>query len=474
MISPKHYSTKYTIKGREGIILIDMLLALSLGLVFMIAITDATAYSRDIFYKAKDRNAELDEYEIAATLHHDRLTVRPYGNDREESIYSSSSLTFTSVYGQLPSNLNTTDQHALCSVDFSDHSIAGSYEWQVNRDESTSTYDLNASIDTYALPLSSTLPLTDLEVRGDIAYVSADSNSASDPDMYVFRLGERGDATLISSLNTGPGIAGFALAGTYIYAAAPSTAAQLHVIEQNSSRNLSFVAKYRLPLPYATATPALGSSVAYEDGKIYLGTEKWVGDEFSVIDVSNPAVPAKLAGIETGAKISDIFVHLGTAYVSGADQQQLRIIDVHDSSHPVVEAGFSPSGWQRQEGETSYLFEGRLDFGRTAGGYNIVGDPEAFTAASSSPFDALGFKYVDMPGGVYGIISDRLREFIITRQAGREFQIFDHTMNASSSLHFSLPTMPQALTCYGDKIYVLSHTSPAIYEITISHNRQNI
>lgn len=474
MISQKHYNIKDVRDGCAGTILVDMLLALSLGLVFIIAITDATSYSRDIFYKAKYRSAQLDFYELEAPFSGHGLIVGPYGNDREESIYSSSSLVFASIYAEQRSNLHAIDQHALCSVDFSDHSVAGSYEWQSSRDERTSTYGLVANINAYALPLAATLPMTDLEVRGDIAYVSSDSNSASDPDMYVFRFGDHGDTTLISSLNTGPGIASFAMAGKYIYAAAPSTAAQLHIIQQDSSHGLSLVSKYRLPLPYATATPALGSSLAYEEGNIYLGTEKWAGDEFSVIDVSNPSVPVKLSGIETGGKVSDIFVHSGVAYVSGADQQQLRVVNVHDPNNPIVEAGFSPSGWQRQEGETSSVFEGRLDFGRTTGGYNVIGDPEAFTMASSTPFDALGFKYVDMPGGVYGIISDRLHEYIITRQAGREFQIFDHTMSASSSVRFSLSTMPQILTCYGDKIYVLSHTSPTIYEITVSRNHKKI
>jgi hypothetical protein len=474
MIFPKHYNTKYIMKNCGGIILIDMLLALSLGLIFIIAIMDVTAYSRSIFYKAKNKNANLDTYENSVILGNSDFVTRAYGNYREEMLFSSSSLMFDSIYSGSQSAADKVDQHALCSVDFSDDSVVGSYQWMKNQSDSTTTYDLTVNIRTYLLSLNPAIPLTDLEVRDNMAYISSDSNSATDPDIYVFRLENNKDATLISSLNTGPGIGGFVVAGNYIYAVAPSTAGQLHVIKQNSTRGLSLVDRYRLPLPYATATPALGSSIAYEEGKVFLGTEKWAGEEFSMIDVSNPLVPERSSGIETGGKISDIFVNEGRVYISGVDQQQLRIVDIHDPSNVVVETSFSPLGWQRQEGKISSIFEGRLDFGRTAGGYNVLGDHEAFTIATSNPFIAANFKTMDMPGGVYGIISDRLHEFIITRQAGKEFQIFDHTMSSSSSVQFSLPTSPQTMTCYGNKIYILSHTYPAIYAVTITRNHKKI
>ncbi len=464
-------------KTVHGIILIDILLALSLGFMFIISLTSITGYSRDIFYKARDKSGELDVYEQRALTSHDAFhgfSVKPYGNDREEETYSSSSIMFTSIRVLSGGNIDSVDQHALCSVDFSDDSVIGSYEWLRNRNESTSTYSLNVNVRTYDLPLAPTTPMTDLEVRGDIAYVSTDSNAAALPDIYIFKLGDKENVKMVSSLNTGPGIDNFAMAGSFIYAAVPSTVGQLHVLKQDPSHNLSLLSRYRLLLPYATATPALGSSIAYDDGIVFLGTEKWAGEEFLAIDIGDPFTPVKLSGVEIGGKVGDIFVHAGKAYVSGADRLQLRSIDVRDPSSPLFLSGFSPSGWQRQEGKTSSLFEGRLDFGRTSGGYNIVSDAEAFTFARSSPFVDTDVKSADISQGVYGIISDRLHEFIITRQAGREFQIYDHTMSASSSLQFSLPTLPQAMTCYGNRIYILSHTIPAIYAITITRNYTNI
>ena len=259
----------------------------------------------------------------------------------------------------------------------------------------------------------------------------------------------------------------FSIAGKYIYAAAPSTAAELHIVKQDDNHDLSLLKKFQIPLPYATATPALGSSIAFMNDNIYLGTEKWSGDELNVIDVSNPTLPVKRSGMEIGSKVSDIYVNNGKAFVSSPSEQQLKIIDLTDPLHLTIQNGFSPTGWQRQEGIVSTIFEGRLDFGRTSGGYNVTADHEAFTFATSSPLNLIAYKSVDMPGGVYGMFSDRSHEYVITRQTGSEFQVFDHSMSASSSSKFSLPSSPQMMTCYRDKIYVLSRTMPAIYEIQI-------
>ncbi len=472
-------------------------MAFSLALIFIIAITSATAYSREIFNQAKSKEQILEDYDVTVSTGSGDVTSRPYGNDRRETIYSSS--TFVSIVsvsdagGSPGANVEIPSQYPLCSVDFIDRTIVGSYDWwkrQAQAAMATSTTTaplrLNIALTKYPLPIPTTILITHLEVRGNIAYVSADSNVTSDPDLYVIKLpfDESGSdyynpvagsstvngSTILSSINSGPGITNFSIAGKYIYAAAPSTAAELHIIQQGPNHALSLVKKYQLSLPYATATPALGSSIAFSNDKIYLGTEKWVGEEFNIIDVTNPALPAKKSGMEIGTRVGDIYINGDKAYVSSPDQQQLKIIDISNPLLPIVQNGFGPSGWQRQEGLVSNIFEGRLDFGRTSGGYNVTTDHEAFTFATSSPLNQSAYKSTDMPGGVYGILSDRYYEYVITRQIGNEFQIFDHNMNASSSSRFALPTSPQSMTCYRDKIYILSHTSPNIYQIQIIEN----
>jgi hypothetical protein len=339
----------------------------------------------------------------------------------------------------------------LCSIDFSDK-------------------DIVVSITPIMLPINPLLPLTDLQVRNGIAYVSDDSSTASDPDLFIIDFKDKNNPKVLSSINTGPGIAAFAIAGMRIYAAAASVAAQLHIIRMDSLSSLALESKYKLSPPYATATEPIASAIFFDKDKIYLGTEKWDGDEFSIIDVSNPLVPIKISSLETGSKINDIFVRDGFAYVAASDEKQLRIVDISQPAMPMLTDSFSPSGWLRQEGKRVSSFEGALDFGRTSGGYNIITDHEAFEWASSSALLSINGTYnsVDIPGGVYGIVTDRSHIYLATRQVNKEFQIFDRSLSITTALAYSLPVAPQALTCDGDHLYILAATAPVIYEISFN------
>jgi type II secretory pathway pseudopilin PulG len=428
---------------KQGMILIDILLALSLATIFTAIVTESSLGARQVFDKANERADLLDAYESSAAS-----SSKLFGNDRIETDISS----FIKVNARDPLHIADSAGTPICSVDFSDKNVA-------------------VSITPIMLPINSLLPLTDLQVRNGIAYVSDDSSTASDPDLFIVDFKDRNNPKVLSSINTGPGIAAFAIAGARIYAAAASAVSQLHVIRMDSLNSLALESKYKLPPPYATATEPIGSSIFFDKDKIYLGTEKWDGDEFSVIDVSNPTALIKIGGLETGSKVNGIFVRDGLAYVADSDEKQLRVVDVSQSSTPILTDSFSPSGWSRQEGKRISSFEGALDFGRTSGGYNIINDHEAleWAAASSSLSMITSPSHsLDIPGGVYGIVADRFHLYLATRQVNKEFQIFDHSLSTTTALAYSLPVAPQTLTCDGDHLYILAATAPVIYEISFN------
>lgn len=428
-------------------ILVDILLALTLAALFIAIITESSLQAHDLFYRARDRNAAINDLiqEEASTS----INSVWYGNDRIETDLNSGDVDLEEVRAFPYSNIEDARGTPLCSVDF----LHG------NKPDS-------ALITTIQLPVNQSIPLTDLQVRDGIAYVSADSTVNADPDLFIFDIHDSSAPKLLSSINTGPGISAITIAGKRIYAAARSTAAQLHVIRLDSLTSPVLEAKLKLPLPYATATAPFASSIFYDKEKIYLGTEKWDGDEFNVIDVSNPAQPAKIGGFETGTKLNAMHVRNDVAYVAGSDQYQLRLIDVSNPSNPALLNAFSPSGWERQEGEDVNSFEDSLNFGRTSGGYDIPTDPEAFAWASTSISTLANPSALNDPGGVYGIIADRAHLFLGTRQAGKEFQIFDRMLSSVSSTTYPLPASVAAMTCDDDSMYVLGYTAPVIYQIT--------
>jgi hypothetical protein len=119
----------------------------------------------------------------------------------------------------------------------------------------------------------------------------------------------------------------------------------------------------------------------------------------------------------------------------------------------------SPSGWQRQEGKTTNIFENISSFGRTSGGFNITADHELFS------IDATSTHSLDIAGGIYGIIRDATDIYAITHSLDREFIQLNTTLSTSSLKTYSLPIIPAVLTCDADTMYVLSQSTPVMYEI---------
>lgn len=483
---------------QSGVILIDILVALALGAAFVASVAHASHSARDMFETAREREYALDVYEahkeeFVGMMPHDlrSVTISPdilnissttafqsttieavarwYGNDMVETVISilgdsyhmrrAGPIVFNAVraypFGAGEEVLGTP----LCTVDFAHFDLVGSYKYQHP--------DLHApvaSIVPVSLPIDPLVPLMDIEVRNGIAYIASDSAVASDPDLIVVDISNTNDPTLVSTINTGPGIASVALVGKHIFAAAASTAAQLHIIRFESLDIPILEKKYQLTLPYATATPPFASSIYYDDGLIYLGTEKWIGNEFVIIDVASSTAPIELGGLEIGAKVLDIAVREGAAYIAAAGQNQMIGVDIQNPQNPIAINKFSPSGWERQEGKSVLTFEENLVFGRTSGGFNIKADHELFMGSAFADVDP--DLSVDIAGGVYGIIADRRNVYAASRGAGKELAVFDRSFTASSSYSFALPAPAQAMTCDGDRLYILASGAPVIYQVT--------
>ena len=463
-MSPKIYNTDMNTRFHSacrGILLVDIILAFSLATIFIAIITSSSSSARIIFERAKGRQEVIRAFGTSTdiTTYPSNSLVRPYGNDLIEHIFSTTTAHGAEIFFNkidAPTNLSDYIGTPLCSVDFlGQNNLAAK----------------NIKITPIPLPINPLLPLTDFQVRNGVTYISSDSSTASDPDLFVIDFKDLTRPKLLSSINTGPGISAITLAGNRIFAAADSTSAQLHIIRLEDATGLApgptslvLEKKYKLPLPEASTTPSHGSAVFFYKNKIYLGTDKWNGEELSIIDVSDPINPLKVGGFEMNGKVKDVFAHSGFAYVAGSDQQQFRTLDISDPTSPRIVSSLSPSGWSRQEGTAISLFENAVDFGRTSGGFNIVADHEFFTASSS----------LDIPGGVYGIIQDRFHTYLATRQVDEEFQIFESRSGDSDSEHFatstslafSLPVAPQQMTCDGNRVYILAGTAPVIYEVS--------
>ncbi len=436
----------------RGIILTDILLAISLSAVFVFLLSDSTVQATSLFERSHERSVLLDMFESGqpGSIYYEDI---PFGNERVETVMtvgSTTSISFSSVRSMSYESSRDLSSQSICSVDFAHITDSG----------------ITFKVKPIILPIDPLLPLTDIEVRGNVVYVSIDSAIAADPDLLVFDITDRDHVVMKSSINTGPGLPSFVLVGDIIYAAAASTAFQLHIIDTNSSHVLSLVNRYRIPLPYATATPTFGSAIFFSNDLLYFGTEKWAGEEFVLLDVSDRIHPVKLGGLDIDTKINDIWVKDSHAYIAASDDKQLRLIDVSHRSAPQMVNHASPSGWERQEGKAISVFENSLSLGRTSGGFDITKDHELF----SWPVDAtttLVYPYsANIRGGVYGIVADRERLYVVTREPNKELRITNYDLSTTTDTYYSLPVAPQTIACHGDSLYLLAHTAPVIYEVT--------
>lgn len=290
---------------------------------------------------------------------------------------------------------------------------------------------------------------TDIEVRNSIIYLSANSSTVSDSDLFIIDTSNATSTKLLSKINTGSGINAIALAGPYIYIAQASTAKQLQILDIKDRHNPMMVSQLKLPTPNASTTPPISKSIAYSKGYIYLGTPKWNGAEFSIIDISNVYDPRVVGILEIGSQVNDIKIQNNTAYIATSDINQMQVIDISNKSNPIRIGTFSSSGWQTQEGKYIDIYGNDLILGRTVGGFNITSNHELFILSTTTLNIS---KSIDIPGGVYSISVHNGQNIILTHQYGHELQVWDRQMN-NKIFEIPINTNASVFSCDNGDIY---------------------
>ncbi len=421
---------------------VDLMVALAVSTIFVYSVMEMAHIADDIFFRSKYRQAMIGNFLDADASNN--IETELYGNERNRSIvtFASSTLEFRKV---TIGDVNIDDlSKPLCSP----------------------VFEQITSIRPIMLPVDPNLPLTDIEVRNGIAYVSADSSVYADHDMFIFDIKGQ-DVSMVSSLNTGPGIAQFAIYKDSIFAAAASSAFQLHIMKMGPERAISLVTKFELPLPPST-TPPFGSAISMKGDLVVLGTEKWSSRELIFIDARDMAHPEVIGAFEIGSKVNSIDIEKNKAYVSASGLGQLIEFDISDPRNTTQYNSFEPSGWQRQVGVSSDRFETERSFARNSGGYNILTDHELFIWKNDEDY-ILDNEYdsIDLPGGAYGFANSKTHLALTSRTVDKELMLIRKPVSSTTLLNadfFPLPVAPQTMTCDNDKLYILAKTAPYIYE----------
>jgi len=79
-------------KNSRGLILMDILLALSLSALFVVVMVESSANAERLLSGGKQKSAWLDLYEIGSSSV--STVIQPYGNERSEKISKSGGVVF--------------------------------------------------------------------------------------------------------------------------------------------------------------------------------------------------------------------------------------------------------------------------------------------------------------------------------------------------------------------------------------------
>ena len=289
-----------------------------------------------------------------------------------------------------------------------------------------------------------------------------DAYASSASTIFVYNLTDPANPALLAYLDNDPGIkAGVSdihVADKYLYAAKAtgSASGQLQIFDISSS--LPVQVGYDFKISGVTGDDAIGKSIFYKDGYVYLGLSKTEsGPEFNIIDVHGdpnnfPQVLSPVGGYIVGHGINDIYVKGKYAYLATADaSRELIILDISDPANPVpVPATIDNLQGSLGYGKSLYLVGDKLYLGRT---YTSEKEFYIFNVSNlESSVSVLGNQETD--NSVNDLIVRDYLAFLVTTDG--QFQIWqiDDPSNIIPYFNSSVTGNGASLDCEGNYLYV--------------------
>jgi len=226
--------------------------------------------------------------------------------------------------------------------------------------------------------VSSSYTLTDADAYQGKLYVSAGQTThKTDPTFFIFDITNPVSPFLISggqldnAIDTTAGLNALVTDGRYVYAASATSSnfsicsqssgcAQLQVFDVQNPSSPHLEANYKIPGVTGSGGQAVGKSIFYKSGYIYLGlTKTGAGPEFNIIDVRNPSNPMLVGGYNVGDSVNSIFIKGRYAFVSKAGGHELLVLNISNPASPTLAGKFDTTSGDSQSvalvGDTLYL-----------------------------------------------------------------------------------------------------------------------
>ncbi len=306
----------------------------------------------------------------------------------------------------------------------------------------------------------------DIAVGGHFLYIASNASTVADPDLTIGEFEDPEHPTIISTLNTGPGLEAVKTAGTSAFAANTGVAGQLEIISIDNPNAPALQTTYKIPGVTISGGRGIGRTLAYKDKKVFIGLTKADGPEFNIIDVSVTSTPSLLGSFETDTLINRIVPETGRTYIA-TPESELMILDTENLNVPLLLGSFTASGFGTQDGKSIALHGQRVILGRTVGGFNNPINHELFILDPTDPSDIHTVASRDIAASVNDIVSNDNFLFLATGDPTKEFQVWNISDETSPTLleTVDLPGKAVRLICSHNLLFAAVETPPAVYII---------
>ncbi len=216
---------------------------------------------------------------------------------------------------------------------------------------------------------------TGMRSIGNFLFLSANSATSSDPDLYLFNSVNEMDPQLISSLNTGPGLAGMLIQGHYLFLANTSVNAQFQAVDISAIKNtgspfqLKLMAELKIPGSKSSSTklnPVINSISSDNSGNIYLGSQKSDLGEIFIANFNGKQFSFKKS-YDNGGIVNDIFANSAGWYGTSPSQELF-----HYNPLGIVDFVYDAPGLAGNGNRIDLLGENLIMLGRTIGNQELI------------------------------------------------------------------------------------------------------
>lgn len=299
---------------------------------------------------------------------------------------------------------------------------------------------------------------TDLDVVNKIVYMTAIASDPKKADFFVVDATNGQSPSIISSIDTGPGLNALDAAGSYAYAAQNKTSNQLQVISISDKNNPTSTSQYTLP--GVSGAGAVGWSIFYYNSKVYVGTKNASGPEFHIIDVSNPASPTEVGSYEVGADVNKIVVRNSTAYLATTKtSSQLLILDVSNPSSITKIGSYNSSA----NANSLHLVGSKLYLGLAQ---NASSELRVLDISNASSVSVLGS--AEIGSDINDLTVRDYLAFLATSDSNNEFQVWDisNDANINKVSSFNFPQVANGIDYEDNLVYVAVRSNDGLRIIT--------